>query len=92
MFQELEPIKVESLLETNKSESPINYYECDSYVLRRDTTNSSCYSIYIVKALIEILYQLRNVLFHGELVPNKGAQNVYKEAYLILKMILEKIR
>lgn len=91
MFQELKPIHIESLLETNKNESPINYYECDSYVFRRDTTNS-CYSIYVVKALIEILYQLRNVLFHGELVPNKGAQKVYKEAYLLLKMILEKIR
>ncbi|WGH76672.1 hypothetical protein P8625_05810 [Tenacibaculum tangerinum] len=91
MFQELKPIQVETLLETNKNETPINYYQCDSYVLRRDTTNS-CYAIYVVKALIEILYQLRNVLFHGELVPNKGAQNVYKEAYLILKMILDKIR
>lgn len=92
MFQELKPIKIESLIETSKNESPVNYYTCDSYILRRDTTNSSCYSIHVVKALVEILYQLRNVLFHGELVPNRGAQNVYKEAYLILKMILEKIR
>ncbi|MDD7913778.1 hypothetical protein [Polaribacter ponticola] len=91
MFQELKPIRIETLLETNKNESPINYYQCDSYVLRREPTNS-CYSIYVVKALLEILYQLRNVLFHGELVPNKGAQNVYKEAYLVLKMILAKIR
>jgi len=91
MFQELKPVRIESLIEFEKKESPINYYECDSYVLRRDATHS-CYSIYVVKALIEIIYQLRNVLFHGELVPNKGAQKVYKEAYLILKMILDKIR
>ena len=92
LFQELEPIKIDTLLENNRSESPINYYQCDSYTLRRDAANTSCYAIYVVKALIEILYQLRNVLFHGELVPNNGAQKVYKEAYFVLKMILEKIR
>ncbi len=92
MFQELEPVKINTLLETNMSESPVNYYQCDSYTLRRDITNTSCYAIHIVKALVEVLYQLRNVLFHGELVPNNGAQKVYKEAYSILKMILEKIK
>jgi len=92
LFQKLEPIKIDTLIETNKSESPINYYQCDSYTLKRDVSNPNCHAIHIVKALVEVLYQLRNVLFHGELVPNNGAQKVYKEAYLILKMILEKIK
>lgn len=92
LFLELEPIKTDTVLETTKIENPRNYYQCDSYTLRRDTTNPNCYSIHVCKALIEILYQLRNVLFHGELVPNNGAQKVYKDAYLILRMILEKIK
>jgi len=92
LFQELIPVKIDTLIEINKRDTPRNYYECDSYTLKRDATNTDCPSIYIVKALIEVLYQLRNVLFHGELVPNNGAQKVYKEAYSILKMILEKIR
>lgn len=92
LFLELEPIKTDTVLQTNKVESPRNYYQCDSYTLRRDTSNPNCYSIHICKALLEILYQLRNVLFHGELVPNSGAQKVYKEAYHILKMILDKIK
>ena len=92
LFLDLEPIKTDTVLETTKTENPKNYYQCDSYTLRRDTTNPNCYSIHVCKALIEILYQLRNVLFHGELVPNNGAQKVYKDAYLILRMILEKIK
>lgn len=91
-FNELAPTHILSLLETSKTESPKNYYKCDSYSLKRDVVNTNCYAIHVCKALIEILYQLRNVLFHGELVPNNGAQKVYKEAYLILKMILEKIK
>lgn len=92
LFLELEPIKIDTVLETDKVETPRNYYQCDSYSLRRDTSNPNCYSIHVCKALIEILYQLRNVLFHGELVPNNGAQKVYKEAYHILNLILEKIK
>lgn len=92
LFGELVPIKIDTVLETNRVESPKNYYQCDSYTLRRDISNPNCYSIHVCKALIEILYQLRNALFHGELVPNNGAQKVYKEAYHILKMILNRIQ
>ena len=46
----------------------------------------------IVKGVIEMLYLLRCVLFHGELVPNEGAREIYKYAYEILLVILKKIR
>lgn len=91
-FQSLEPIKIDTIIENNETNNPLNYYECGSYLLRRDYTNSSCPSIFVCKALVEILYQLRNVLFHGQLVPNQNTQKVYKEAYHILRMMLEKIR
>lgn len=42
----------------------------------------------IARALIETLYQLRNVLFHGEITPNTDAQDVYRPAYLVLKRII----
>lgn len=42
----------------------------------------------IARALIEILYQLRNALFHGEITPNSDVQRVYQSAYLILKQII----
>ena len=41
----------------------------------------------IARAHIEILYQLRNALFHGEVTPNK-VQTVYQPAYLVLKQII----
>ena len=42
----------------------------------------------IARALIEILYQLRNSLFHGELIPTLQVQKAYEPAYLILKWII----
>lgn len=91
-YQELIPFSTESIIENNLRETPINYYKCDNFNLRRDTSNTICYAHLIVKALIEILYQLRNVVFHGELVPNRDAQKVYAAAFHVLKIILEKIK
>lgn len=42
----------------------------------------------IARALIEVLYQLRNALFHGEITPNTEVQGVYQFAYLVLKQII----
>ena len=42
----------------------------------------------IARALIEILYQLRNSLFHGELTPTPEIQKAYEPVYLILKWII----
>ena len=42
----------------------------------------------IARAIIEILYQLRNALFHGEITPDSETQEVYQPAYLILKSII----
>lgn len=91
-FNQLKPIIVTDLIQYNLLYSPNNFYQCDSYSFIRDTSATSCYSISVCKALIETLYQLRNMLFHGELVPNLATQEVYKEAYSLLKMILDKIK
>ena len=45
----------------------------------------------IARALIEILYQLRNSLFHGELTPTPEVQKAYEPAYLILKWIILRV-
>ena len=42
----------------------------------------------VARAIIEILYQLRNALFHGEITPDPETQEVYQPAYLILKSII----
>jgi hypothetical protein len=46
---------------------------------------------YLYKGLIEILYSLRCILFHGELVPNKESQKVYEHCYFIIKMIIDRL-
>ena len=43
------------------------------------------------KAYIEILYQVRCKLFHGELKPNRENERVVKYLYLTLKAITEEI-
>lgn len=46
----------------------------------------------VYKAIIEMLYCLRNLLFHGELTPSPGANKVYEAAYRILKQIVEGLK
>lgn len=46
----------------------------------------------IAQGMIEILYSLRCALFHGELNPNEANNEVYKNAYNILFMVLQKLR
>ncbi len=40
-------------------------------------------------AIIEIVYQMRCLLFHGELVPRKSYNLVYEPAYRIVKVFLD---
>ena len=42
----------------------------------------------IARAIIEVLYELRNALFHGEITPDSKTQRIYQPAYLILKSII----
>jgi hypothetical protein len=91
-FISLNPTIITDLIQSEVTENPKNYYKCDSYNFKRDYSNTNCYSISVCKAVLELLYQLRNILFHGELVPNEATQKVYKEAYSLLKIILDKIR
>lgn len=67
------------------SKAPDNFYQCASHKFVRDPSKVLYEAHVTAKALICILYQLRNQLFHGELNPKADVQNVYKHAYFILK-------
>lgn len=45
----------------------------------------------IFKCLLEVIYGLRNALFHGEIVPNKDHRKVYEHAYHVLKILLDSL-
>jgi len=61
-----------------------SYYQCGNYKFIRESEN-------LAKGLIEILYNLRCSLFHGEIVPNKEANQVYGAAYRILHMLIQSL-
>lgn len=60
------------------------YFECGNYKFIKEPEN-------LAKGLIEIIYNLRNSLFHGELVPNKEANQVYGAAYRILYLLIQSL-
>jgi hypothetical protein len=43
----------------------------------------------LCKGIIEILYKLRNVLFHGEIIPDGDTNKVYEPAYQILYTLIQ---
>jgi len=45
----------------------------------------------VFRGFIEILYQIRCVLFHGDLKPNTENERVIKQLYLILVEIMKKV-
>jgi len=45
----------------------------------------------IAKGIIEVLYLLRNALFHGKIVPDRDTLRVYEPAYHILRMLVESL-
>lgn len=43
----------------------------------------------VARSVITVIYNLRNSLFHGQIVPDKETQKVYEPAYHILSMLVE---
>lgn len=92
LFEQINPVLIHDVIQYSTCDEPKNYYYCDSINFVRDTTNSYHPSHIMCKCLIETLYKLRNVLFHGELTPNAQSQKVYKNAYFCLKYLLEALK
>ena len=76
------PDSIINLLAGFNPKDKSQYYEMGQIKFVRDTEN-------VAKGLIEVLYNLRNSLFHGELIPNKDANKTYGAAYKILRELIE---
>lgn len=90
-FEEFNPIKEISLLHPNPNAKDVNeknkepnYIECERYFFINELEE-------IVVGLIEVIYRLRNALFHGEVIPDKKHMKIYENAYHILKIVLDYI-
>jgi len=76
-YEEVNPRKAISLLATDPSDS----IKIGNYNFVND-------SELISKAVITVIYNLRNSLFHGQLVPDRNTQLVYEPAYQMLRMLV----
>lgn len=79
LFDEVDPKKKESLiLESKKNSFP--KFETPLFINNSDL---------IAQAIIEIIYRLRCILFHGEITPTKDNLSIYEYAYHILKSTIK---
>lgn len=81
-YKAVMPDSIMNLLESSNPKDKSLYYEMGQIKFIRDNIN-------IAKGLIEVLYKMRNTLFHGELIPNKDANKTYGAAYKILRELIE---
>lgn len=77
-YQEINPRKPENLLTSDTN----NCIDIGSYHFVNDAE-------LIAKGVITVIYNLRNALFHGQIVPDRETQKVYEPAYHILSMLVE---
>lgn len=88
-YKELIPYQSINLIESHpiddNQDRPDNYTPVGSFSFIENNEK-------IAQGLIEVMYALRCVLFHGELNPNEANNEVYKNLYHILFMILQKLR
>jgi len=92
-FQQLKPTRQVKILEGLASIEP---YKKISWLARPEDDSISIGSYKfkndingLCAAIIEIVYQMRCLLFHGELVPRKSYNLVYEPAYRIVKVFLD---
>jgi hypothetical protein len=77
-YEEINPIKPINLLSADLN----NCIQMGNLHFVKDSDK-------LCKGIIEILYKLRNVLFHGEIVPDGDTNKVYEPAYQILYTLIQ---
>jgi len=80
-FELLNPKFKESLIVTKKNQS---FSSIKEVLLIND-------SDLISQGIIEILYNLRCILFHGEIQPNKDNLKIYEPAFYMLRLLIKSL-
>ena len=80
-FDYINPKLKESLIVTKKAHS-LN--TIDQILFTNNT-------LFLAQGLIEILYSIRCILFHGEIQPNKDNLKIYEPSYYILKQLIKSL-
>ncbi|QHI34695.1 hypothetical protein IMCC3317_00380 [Kordia antarctica] len=80
-FKTLSPRLKESLIVQKRNKS---FKKIKEILLTENTDHLS-------QAIIEILYNLRCILFHGEINPNKDNLKIYKPAFYMLRLLIKSL-
>lgn len=87
-FKQASPKVKQKVIENAPRPTAGEYYNAPKVKFKRDNSSTNDKGHIVIKALVEILYQLRNLLVHGELEPTENSKLIYQHAYLIMQMLL----
>ena len=79
-FTLINPKRKENLLSNN-----YNYIQVGENRFKNDVDLLS-------QAIIQVLYRLRCILFHGEIQPSKDNLSVYEYAYSIMRILIKSLK
>jgi hypothetical protein len=80
-FDEVNPKFKESLIVNKKS---ISLPTIDQVFFKND-------SLLLAQAILEVLYNIRCILFHGEIQPSKDNLKIYEPAFYMLKQLIKSL-
>ena len=80
-YRAVNPQRIRTLLAEDGSQDLLRM---DSYTFVRDPAA-------IFAGVVDVLYSLRNLLFHGELVPDRETNRTYEPAYHLLRALVATI-
>lgn len=93
-FEEINPKKPENII-VKPVRDRFNNFQAPSRSITIDK-DTNVYFIddaqLVSKVIIEMLYKLRCILFHGEINPTATNQGIYEHAYNIQKLLIQELR
>lgn len=93
-FEEVNPRKPENIIVRPTRDKNNNYQKPSRCVIIDKDAHIYFVddSVLVSKVIIEMLYRLRCVLFHGEINPTETNQGIYEYAYNIQKLLIKELR
>ena len=93
-FEEINPKKPENIIVKTVRDRLDNFQAPSrSITIDKDTNVYFIDDVQLVsKVIIEMLYKLRCILFHGEINPTETNQGIYEHAYNIQKILIQELR
>ncbi|MCB0746505.1 MAG: hypothetical protein KDC90_03500 [Ignavibacteriae bacterium] len=85
-FSRINPLNPINIISTSKTKNQFILLDNDLKIKMINDTEI------IAKSIIQVLYTLRCLLFHGELDPNDTNQPIYENAFHLLKTLIKELK